>query len=105
MKKGNVYNFNQLAGYIEQDELGYRFYYDKNYLAQKGSQAISLTLPLTEKVYESKMLFAFFDGLIPEGWLLNIAIQDLKIDYKNRMDLLLTLCEDCIGSVHIERAE
>ncbi len=41
------------------------------------------------------------DGLIPEGWLLNIAETNWKIDRKDRMSLLLALCNDCIGDVKI----
>jgi serine/threonine-protein kinase HipA len=47
-------------------------------------------------------LFAFFDGLIPEGWLLDIAEKNWKINYKDRMGLLLTCCKDCIGAVSVE---
>ena len=68
----------------------FSFEYDKNYLQNKTTQAVSCTLPLTEKPYYSKTLFAFFDGLIPEGWLLDIAEKNWKISYKDRMGLLLT---------------
>jgi serine/threonine-protein kinase HipA len=50
-------------------------------------------------------LFAFFDGLIPEGWLLDIAEKNWKINYKDRMGLLLTCCKDCIGAVSVEKNE
>ena len=43
------------------------------------AEAISLTLPLTDKPYHDTVLFPFFDGLIPEGWLLNIAENSWKI--------------------------
>ena len=65
-------------------------------------EAVSLTLPLTEKAYHDKVLFPFFDGLIPEGWLLDIAEKNWKIDARDRMSLLLACCKDCIGAVGIE---
>ncbi|MCW3081692.1 HipA N-terminal domain-containing protein [Segetibacter sp.] len=34
---------------------------------------VSLTLPLKDQPYTSNVMFPFFDGLIPEGWLLDIA--------------------------------
>ena len=43
------------------------------------------------------MLYPFFDGLIPEGWLLDIAEQSWKISSRDRMTLLLACCKDCIG--------
>jgi serine/threonine-protein kinase HipA len=44
----------------------------------------------------------FFDGLISEGWLLDIAIENWKLNPRDRMGLLLTICRDCIGAVHVE---
>jgi len=48
-------------------------------------------------------LFPFYDGLIPEGWLLEIAQQNWKINRHDRMELLLTCCKDCLGAVSVER--
>jgi hypothetical protein len=44
---------------------------------------------------------AFFDGLIPEGWLLEIAEKTWKIDPRDRMGLLLACCRDCIGAAGV----
>ena len=62
---------------------------------------VSITLPLNEKDYYSKTLFSFFDGLIPEGWLLNIAERNWKVNRRDRMGLLLACCRDCIGNVSV----
>ena len=62
-------------------------------------------MPLTEKPFESKTLFPFFDGLIPEGWLLDIAEMNWKINHKDRMGLLLACCQDCIGAVSVRNNE
>jgi len=56
---------------------------------------------LTDKAYESASLFPFFLGLIPEGWLLDIASRTLKIDPDNAFDMLLATCGDCIGAVKV----
>jgi serine/threonine-protein kinase HipA len=47
-------------------------------------------------------MFPFFDGLIPEGWLLEIAEKNWKLDARGRMGLLLACYRDCIGAVSIE---
>jgi serine/threonine-protein kinase HipA len=47
-------------------------------------------------------MFSFFDGLIPEGWLLRIAEKNWKLNERDRMGLLLACCKDCIGAVSIE---
>ena len=49
----------------------------------------------------SNVLFPFFDGLIPEGWLLQIVTRNWKIDQSDRFGLLLVACKDCIGAVRI----
>ncbi|GAB6011637.1 HipA N-terminal domain-containing protein [Viscerimonas tarda] len=101
MKQGFVYLSNILAGIVTEDENGFTFSYDRAFLRSGNAQAISLTLPLTEKPYQSNVLFPFFDGLIPEGWLLNIAESSWKINGRDRMSLLLACCKDCIGAVSI----
>ena len=50
-------------------------------------------------------MFPFFDGLIPEGWLLDVAEENWKLDRRDRMGLLLACCRDCIGAVSIKEAK
>jgi serine/threonine-protein kinase HipA len=102
MRSGKVFFNNILAGRIYQDENGYAFEYDKDYLDSENPGQISFTLPLTGKTYTSKTMLPFFDGLIPEGWLLSIAERNWKLNADDRMGLLLAVCKDCIGAVHIE---
>ena len=102
MNRAKVYMYNELAGILTEDENGFHFQYDENYLKKEESEAISLTLPLTSNTYESKVMFPFFDGLIPEGWLLDIAQKNWKLNPRDRMEILLKTCQDCIGAVSIE---
>ena len=104
-RSGNVYVKNVFCGVVSETDAGYSFEYNNHYLQNTEAQAVSLTLPLTEKPYHCKTLFAFFDGLIPEGWLLDLAEKNWKINYKDRMGLLLTCCKDCIGAVSVIRNE
>lgn len=90
-----------MAGIVRETENGFEFQYDAEYLAQEGSVAVSKTLPLQVAAFKSKVLFGFFDGLIPEGWLLNIAEKNWKLNERDRMGLLLACCQDCIGAVGI----
>ena len=102
MKKAKVYVDDILAGMlVETDEGFYTFSYFKDY---KGDD-VSLTLRKRDKQYTSKVLFPFFDGLIPEGWLLDKIVKNWKLNINDRMELLLTCCKDCIGNVRIERDE
>lgn len=101
MKQGKVYIYDKFAGLLTEDERGFTFAYDTNFLTSKGAEAISLTLPLQNEPFHDTVLFPFFDGLIPEGWLLNIAENNWKINERDRMSLLLACCKDCIGAVSI----
>ena len=79
-RSGKVLFKDELAGHVWQDEEGYGFEYDPIYLKQENAVPISLTLPLTNKPYKSKTMIPFFDGLIPEGWLLDITIKNWKLN-------------------------
>ncbi len=97
-----VYVRDIFSGILKETDSGYSFVYDSHYLESKNPTAVSLTLPLQVEEYTSKTLFAFFDGLIPEGWLLDIVSHNWKIDRKDRFGLLLVACKDPIGNVRIK---
>lgn len=94
--------YDNIAGILIEDDEGFHFRYYSQYLESDNSEAISLILPLKIETYSSKILFPFFDGLIPEGWLLDIAAKNWKLDLRDRMSILLATCMDCIGAVSIE---
>lgn len=104
MKKAEVFLCDVKAGWLTEDENGYTFEYDAAFLASPSAEAVSLTLPLSSQPYRDKVLFPFFDGLIPEGWLLDIAEKNWKIDARDRMSLLMACCRDCIGAVGVRPA-
>lgn len=91
-----------MAGWLTQDEQGYHFVYDNLYVAQPSARPVSLTLPVQETAFHSNVLFPFFDGLIPEGWLLDIVEKNWKLNPRDRMGLLLACCKDCVGAVSVE---
>ena len=97
-----VYVRDTFAGTLKETDFGYSFVYDSEYLMQSGVSAVSLTLPIRAEEYTSKTLFSFFDGLIPEGWLLNVVSHNWKIDTRDRFGLLLVACKDPIGNVCIK---
>lgn len=96
-----VYVRNVFAGELCETDEGYTFSYDEQYLNTDNASAVSLTLPLSPTTYTSKTLFPFFDGLIPEGWLLGVVCRNWKINTTDRFGLLLVACKDAIGNVNI----
>ena len=106
MSRTGIVYFNEVrAGQIVEDERGYHFAYDPDYVRTPDAKPVSLTLPLREEEYISRTMLPFFDGLIPEGWLLDVAQKNWKLDPRDRMGLLLACCKDCIGAVSVRREE
>lgn len=101
MRQGEIWVNNQLAGILTEDDNGYHFSYQEKYLERDNATPVSLTLPLQKEPFHSENLLPFFDGLIPEGWLLNIVHKNWKINPRDRMGLLLTTCRDCIGNISV----
>lgn len=64
MKQAKVFLNNVVAGILTEDDTGYEFRYDSDYLKSDGAIAVSLTMPLTYKSYHSNVLFPFFDELM-----------------------------------------
>lgn len=101
MRQAAIFRKDILAGTLTEDGGEYRFCYDEAYLARADAQPVSLTFPLRTDAFVSPVLFPFFDGLIPEGWLLDVALRNTDISILDRMSLLLLCCKECIGSVSV----
>lgn len=106
MRQGKVFYNDIFAGIITETNDGeYTFVYYPSYIDEYPKQFLTFSMPVTTKVYKDKRLFPFFEGLIPEGWLLDIASDNWKINKNDRMGLLLACCKNCIGAVSVEPLE
>ena len=102
MRKAYIYYNDIVAGILNETADGeYIFKYEDDYVAEHPEQFITFTMPVTRKPYKENRLFPFFEGLIPEGWLLDIATKNWKINPNDRMGLLLACCKSCIGAVSV----
>ena len=103
MRQAKIFYDQVFCGLLtETDDGDFTFEYDQNYINQHPDQFITFTMPVVKKIYRENRLFAFFEGLIPEGWLLDIASKSWKINRNDRMGLLLACCHNCIGAVSVE---
>ena len=98
MRKAQVYVAGEHAAELIEDDDGQ---FQMEYLSSYSGEDISWTLNRDQKSFHAKLLFPFFDGLIPEGWMLNLAVKNWKLDQRDRMGLLLATCQDCIGDTEI----
>ena len=102
MRKAIIRYNNIEAGILtETDDGQYEFTYDDAYIKNHADLFITFQMPVRKESYTSRQLFPFFDGLIPEGWLLNIAADNWKINKNDRMGLLLACCKNTVGAVSV----
>ena len=103
MRKAAIYYKEHLSGTLtETDDGDYVFQYDEAYIEAHPEAFLTFTMPVRSKPYKDNRLFPFFEGLIPEGWLLDIASKSWKINPNDRMGLLLACCQNCIGAVSVQ---
>ena len=102
MRQAIIKYDNIQAGILtELDSGDYEFEYTEHYIKKHPNLFITFQMPVVKSPYRSKRLFPFFDGLIPEGWLLTIASESWKINKNDRMGLLLACCQNTIGAVTV----
>ena len=102
--KAAVYQNHSRAGILEKsDEGGFVFEYDDAYYNDASKNSISLTLPKSKKIHQSRHLFAYFYGLLAEGNLKALQCQQLKLDENDHFTRLIkTAHTDVIGSTTVK---
>lgn len=99
-READVYVQGRLAGLLSETDDGYCFQYDGDFL-KNNPEPVSILLPVIEEPYTAKVLFPFFDGLLPEGVLLDSVRKRWGIPERDRFGVLLKACKDPIGKVQI----
>jgi len=99
MREARILNHGIYAGLlIDTEEGGYEFVYDTNY----QGPPISLTMPVAKQRFVFKKFPPFFDGLLPEGMLLEALLKNAKIDRNDLFSQLVTVGKDLVGSVTVD---
>ncbi len=102
MRKAHVMLHGVLAGILEQlDHHHYRFTYQLDY----QGPPISLTMPVRKENYDFGQFPPFFDGLLPEGVLLDALLRRYKLDKTDYFGQLITVGQDVVGAVTVEKVE
>src|SRR5688572_27215991 len=101
-RRAAVFFQNKKAGLLSEPSGGYEFLYEKSYLDDPNAQPLSVNLPLQPQAFQSEILFPFFQGLLREGWLLDMTSAALQIDKSDKFGFLLHSGEDAIGAVSIK---
>ncbi len=99
MKKARIQVHGVEAGLLEMiDKNNYQF----TYLPDYQGPPVSLTMPLTKKIYVFSQFPPFFEGLLPEGILLEALLRQAKLDKNDLFGQLLKVGKDVVGCVTIE---
>lgn len=100
MRKAEVFVHNISAGYFKEKQKGeeYSFVYHRDY----SGEPVSLTMPLKKKTFNSKNIFPFFEGLLPEGPQLESLLRIMKIDRNDLFSQLIAIGQDTVGAVTIK---
>lgn len=88
------------AGILEEIEAGqkYRFTYFEKYVGP----SIALTMPVDQKEFVFDRFPPFFDGLLPEGLLLEGLLKLRKIDRLDYLSQLIAVGGELVGAVTVQ---
>lgn len=78
------------------------FQYAPEWLAQPGSRAISLSLPLQHSRLRGKEVFNFFSNLLPDSEAIIARMQArFHVETAHPFDLLASVGRDCVGAIQL----
>lgn len=103
MKKAKVYVNGIPAGELQEIERGKR--YSFIYLEEYKGPSVSLTMPLERSIYEYDKFPPFFEGLLPEGIMLEGLLRYKKIDRNDLLSQLIAVGGDLVGNVTVEEVK
>lgn len=87
------------AGILEElTDHQYRVTYANHY----HGAPISLTMPIEQSVYEFRQFPPFFEGLLPEGSMLEALLRKYKLDRNDYFGQLVKVGRDVVGAITIE---
>lgn len=87
------------------DEYDAAFSYADSYLASPAAVPVSVGLPLSEKSFSAARTRAFFEGLLPEGFMRKTVAVNHRTDSGAYLAILELLGMECLGAVRIDTAD
>ena len=94
------------VGEIEGDSSEDAFFsYSKEYITRNDSRAISVSLPIQDEPFSPEQTKAFFDGLLPEGFMRKSIATNMHLDENDYLSILYNLGKECIGAIRIDESD
>ena len=98
MRQAAVFVAGEPAGLLEEHESS-RFVF--RYFDGYAGPAVSLTMPVSARAIWYDAFPPFFEGLLPEGDMLDGLLRQRKIDRNDLFGQLLAVGEDVVGAVTV----
>ena len=98
MRRATVFVAGEPAGLLEEHEPS-RFVF--SYIDGYRGPAVSLTMPVSPHPIRFDAFPPFFEGLLPEGEMLEGLLRQRKIDRNDLFGQLLAVGEDVVGAVTV----
>jgi serine/threonine-protein kinase HipA len=100
MKRAKVFVKGIEAGVLEERTRGAEYIFQ--YLDTYRGDPVSLTMPVDKQEIRFKQFPPFFDGVLPEGVMLDGLLRQRKIDKDDLFSQLLAVGKDLVGAVTVE---
>lgn len=103
LRSANVFIHKVFAGVLCEDRSSGAcwFEYCENYIGPP----LSLAMPTAKRSYRFPSFPPFFDGLLPEGMMLESMLRANKLDRQDRFGQLIVVGSDLVGAVEVRSAE
>ena len=88
---GNMINVGSITGHNSDDAV---FSYSEEYIEDKSSRAISISLPLDERSFSPERTRCFFESLLPEGYTRRCVAGWLHVDENDYISIPKRLFTD-----------
>ena len=99
MRKAAIFVNNVKAAYLV--ELN-KYSYEVQYLEKYKGPPISLTISTEQRIHTFAQFPPFFEGLLPEGLMLESLLRRKKIDRDDFLSQLIAVGEDLVGSITVQ---
>ncbi len=99
----NVFMNGRLVGTLQKVSAGgLSFQYADSWIQWQRARPLSLSIPLSEEVYNGDVVYNYFDNLLPDNRQIRERIQaKFKIATNQCFDILSYIGKDCVGAVQL----
>jgi len=98
MRRARVYMMGEPAGMLEETGVGH---FTFRYLESYSGHPVSLTMPVAQREFSFDVFPPFFEGLLPEGDMLEGLLRQRKIDRNDFFSQLLAVGGETVGAVTV----